>query len=98
MPDNFTRARRAYQFPPADSPIHLKAMFLPNFKEASAEERIKIIATRQKEELLSIGFKEGIFQVYDAKSTGMISDLVRRLNQIEPTDWTETTAVYNLKR
>ena len=98
MQDNFTRAGRAYQFPPADSSIHLKAMFLPNFKEASAEERIKIIATRQKEDLLSIGFKEGIFQVYDAKSTGMISDLVRRLNQIEPTDWTETTAVYNLQR
>jgi hypothetical protein len=98
MPDNFTRAGRAYQFPPADSRIHLKAMFLPNYKEASAEEKIKIIATRQKEALLSIGFKEGIFQVYDAKSTGMISDLVRRLNQIEPTDWTEATAIYNLKR
>jgi hypothetical protein len=98
MPDNFTRAGRAYQFPPADSPIQLKAMFLPNHKEASAEERIKIIATRKKEELLSIGFREGIFQVYDAKSTGMLSDLVRRLNQIEPTDWTETTAVYNLNR
>ena len=98
MPDNFTRPGRAYQFPPTDSPIRLKAMFLPNYKEASAEEKIKIIATRNKEELLSIGFKEGIFQVYDAKSTGMISDLVRRLNQIELTDWTEATAVYNLNR
>ena len=98
MPDNFTRAGRAFQFPPADSRIHLKAMFLPNHKEASAEEKIKIIATRHKEELLSIGFKEGIFQVYDAKSTGMSSDVVRRLNQIEPTDWTETTAVYHLKK
>jgi hypothetical protein len=98
MQDNFTKAGRAYQFPPADSHIHLKAMFLPNHKEASAEEKIKIIATRQKESLLSIGFKEGIFQVYDAKSTGMISDLVRRLNQIELTDWTEATAVYNLER
>ena len=98
MPDNFTRAGRAFQFPPADSRIHLKAMFLPNHKEASAEEKIKIISTRNKEELISLGFKEGIFQVYDAKSTGMISDLVRRLNQIEPTDWTETTAVYHLKR
>jgi hypothetical protein len=98
MQDNFTRAVRAYQFPPADSPIHLKAMFLPNHKEVFAEEKIKIIATRQKEALLSIGFREGIFEVYDAKSTGMISDLVRRLNQVELTDWTETTAVYNLKR
>jgi len=98
LPDNFTRAGRAYQFPPADSSVHLKAMFLPNYREASAEEKIKIIATRQKEELLSIGFKEGIFQVYDAKSTGMISDLLRRLNQVELSDWTETTAVYYLKR
>jgi hypothetical protein len=96
--DNFTRATGASQFPPANSPIHLKAMFLPNHKEASAEEKIKIIATRQKEALLSIGFKEGIFQVYDAKATGMISDLVRRLNQIEPADWTEATAVYHLER
>jgi len=98
MTDNFTRAGMAYQFPPIDSQIHLKAMFLPNNKETFAEEKIKIIATRHKEELLSIGFKEGIFQVYDAKSTGMISDLVRRLNQIGLTDWTEATSAYLLKR
>jgi hypothetical protein len=73
-------------------------MFLLNYKEASAEEKITIIATRHKEELLSIGFKEGIFQVYDAKSTGMISYLVRRLNQIELMDWTEATAVYHFER
>jgi hypothetical protein len=98
VPDHFIQAGKAHQFPPKESPIHLKAMFLPNFKEPSAEERIKIIATRKKEDLLSLGFKEGVFQVYDAKSTGMISDLVRRLNQIEPTDWAEATVVYTLKR
>ncbi|MEI6610474.1 MAG: DUF4384 domain-containing protein, partial [Deltaproteobacteria bacterium] len=98
MPDNFTRAGKSHQFPQANSPIQLKAMFLPNSKEASAEERIKLVATRNKEDLLPLGFKEGIFQVYDEKSTGMISDLVRRLNQIELTDWAEATAVYHLKR
>ena len=97
-PDNFTRAGKAQQFPPQNSRIELKAMFLPNSKGASAEERIKIVATRNKEDLLPLGFKEGLFQVYDEKSTGMISDLVRRLNQIEPTDWTESTAVYYLKK
>lgn len=97
-PENFIMAGKPYQFPPADSGIHLKAMFLPDFKDVLAEERIKIIATRHKEGLLSLGFREGIFQVYDAKSTGMISDLVRRLNQIEPTDWTETTAIYYLRK
>jgi hypothetical protein len=98
IPDNHTRAGRAYQFPPAGNRIQLKAMFLPNYKGAFAEERIKIIATRKKEELLPLGFKEGIFQVYDEKSTGMISDLVRRLNQMELADWTEASTVYQLKK
>jgi hypothetical protein len=98
MPDNFTKAGKAHQFPQPNSPIQLKAMFLPNSNEASAEEKIKIVATRKKEELLPLGFKEGIFQVYDEKSTGMISDLVRRLSHIELTDWIEATAVYYLKR
>jgi len=96
--DNFTREGRAYQFPPPETPMHLKARFLPDYRESSAEERIKIIATRQKEDLLSLGFREGSFQVYNAESTGMISDLVKRLNQIEPSDWTEANSVYILRR
>lgn len=97
-PENFITAGKPHEFPSEGSSIRLKAMFLPDYREASAEERIKIIATRQKEELLSLGFREGVFQVYDAKSTGMISDLVKRLTQIEPTDWTEATSVYVLRR
>lgn len=58
-------------------------MLLPNFKGKLAEEKIKLIATREKQELLHLGFREGIFQMYDAASTGMINDLVSRLNQID---------------
>jgi len=96
--DNFTRAGQAYQFPQGDSRIQLTAMFLPNHRGTFAEERIKIVATRKKEPLLSLGFKEGIFQVYDEKSTGMIGDLVRRLNQIDLSDWSEAVAVYRINR
>jgi hypothetical protein len=39
-----------------------------------------------------------MFQVYDAKSTALISDLVKRLNQIDPGSWTETTLIYRLRR
>lgn len=98
LPDNFTLANRAGQFPPAGSRISLKAMFLPDFRGNIAEERIKLVATRKKEPLLPLGFQEGVFQVYNEKSTGMVSDLVRRLNSIELTDWTEALAVYHLKR
>ena len=98
MPDNLTKAGRACSFPPVGSGIELKAMLLPNSRGNVAEERIKMVATRKKEALLPLGFKEGAFQVYDEKSTGMISDLVRRLNAIELSDWTEATSVYTLKR
>ena len=52
----------------------------------------------KEEELIPLGFQEGKFRVYDAKSTGMISDLVKRLNQLEPADWAEATAVYKIER
>lgn len=96
--DNFIFGSKAYTFPTPESKIHLKAMFLPDFKGKIAEERIKIIVTNKKEELIPLGFQEGAFKVYDAKSTGMISDLVKRLNQLEPADWTEATAVYRIER
>jgi hypothetical protein len=96
--DNAIKAGKTYTFPPDDSKIHLQAQFLPEYKEKTAEERIKIIATRQKEDIIPLGFQQGFFKAYDAKSTGMISDLVKRLSQIEPTDWTEATTVYVLKR
>uniref|UniRef100_A0A7C4EJJ2 DUF4384 domain-containing protein n=1 Tax=Thermodesulfovibrio aggregans TaxID=86166 RepID=A0A7C4EJJ2_9BACT len=96
--DNFAKAEKIYEFPSAEYNIKLKAMFIPNFKGNIAEEKIKLIATKNKEELISLGFKEGIFQVYDAKSTGMISDLVRKLNQLDPDEWTETTTIYIIKK
>lgn len=96
--DNHLALEKAYEFPPAGSPVKLEALFLPDFKGAFAEERIKVIATRKEEAIIPLGFQEGMFRVYDAKSTGMISDLVKKLNQLEPTDWTEATVVYRILR
>jgi len=97
-PEHFAQGGQAYQFPEQGGPIHLKAMLLPGFAGKRAEERIKLIATKKKEDLLSLGFREGLFQAYDARSTGMISDLVRRLNQMDPTEWTDVTTTYTIKR
>jgi hypothetical protein len=73
-------------------------MFLPGFKGKVADERVEVIATRNREEIVSLGFREGMFKVYDSRSTSMISDLVKRLNQLDPSDWTEATAVYRIER
>jgi hypothetical protein len=96
--DNSVLKGRAYEFPPSGSPIRLSAAFLPDFKGAVAEEKVKLIATRKKEDLIPLGFREGIFTSYDAGSTGMINDLVRRLNQLDPADWAESTAAYRIQR
>lgn len=96
--ENLAKSNSTNVFPPEESPIRLTAAFLPGYTENYAEERIKLIATRKKENLIPLGFQEGIFKVYDSSSTGMISDLVRRLNHLEPADWTEATVLYNLTR
>ena len=103
LPNSITKdisvhANTAYVFPPEGSAINLKAAFLPGTKERIAEEKIKVIATRKKEELLALSFQEGMFKVYDAQSTGMISDLLKHLNKLDPADWAETTIVYTISR
>ncbi|MFA5073673.1 MAG: DUF4384 domain-containing protein [Nitrospirota bacterium] len=94
--DNRILPNNAYEFPHPNSPIKLKAMFLPEFKGNVAEEKIKVIATRKEEPLIPLGFQEGMFQVFDAKSTGMIGDLVKKLNRIDPSDWTEATVRFSI--
>ena len=96
--ENFIRADTVNQFPPSGSPIRLQAMFLPDFQGKLADERIKLIATKKQDALLPLGFHEGMFKVYDTRSTGMISDLVKRLNKIDPDKWIETTVTYTLTR
>lgn len=96
--DNFIKSETVYEYPMSDGRMHLQAKFLPNYKSSFAEEKIKIIATKKKEDIIPLGFHEGMFKVYDAQSTGMISDLVKRLNQLDPSDWAESTVVYKLTR
>lgn len=96
--DNFIRGNKAYEFPPKDSPIRLQARFLPNFSGNEAEEKVKLIATKKKEDILPLGFHEGMFKIYDAKSTGMISLLRQKLAQLEPADWAESVVTYRLRR
>lgn len=91
--DNNVIAGKNYVFPEDASDVKLQARLLPGYNKAA--EKIKVIATKKKEELIPLGFQEG-FMVFDAKSTGMISDLVKRLNHLEPSEWTEATVTYKI--
>jgi hypothetical protein len=96
--DNRLKGKTAYEFPPSGSPLRLEAHAIPVRDATYAEERVKLIATREKEDLIPLGFREGTGQVYDARSTGMISDLVKRLNRLDPADWSETSVSYRIVR
>ena len=93
--ENGAVAKQQYQFPPLGSNIRLKAALQAGTKNKKAVEKVKIIATKQTEPLLEKGFQEG-FAVYDAKSTGLMSDLLKRLNQLDPADWGEATLEYSI--
>ena len=95
--ENLVKANTGQVFPPDDCPVRLLAMCLPELKDRLSQEKVKIIASRQREILLERGFQEGLFQVYDARSTGLVGDLARRLNQLDPADWGEALAVYTIE-
>lgn len=92
---NHAKANQIYFFPPDKSSIRLSAQLLPDSKQTVTEEKIKIIATKKEEPLLHGGFREG-FRVYDRNSTGLVSDLLKRLTQLDLGDWGEATLVYQI--
>lgn len=92
---NFAIINQSYEFPPINSSIHLKAMLLPETSKIGTDEKVKIIATRHPEPLLEKAFRES-FAAYDLHSTGLISDLLKRLNQLDPSEWGDKTLSYHI--
>jgi hypothetical protein len=95
--DNFIKGNTGRVFPPDSFPFKLRAQVLPGMKGQRSQEKVKLIATRHKEILLERGFSEGLFKVFDVRSTGMVGDLARKLNQLEPADWGEAVVAYTIE-
>ena len=86
FPDEAQRARgiRLRVFPPA------------NLKRAT--ERIKVIATRKQRDLVKAKFRESVFEAFDGKDTGMVTDLLRELALLDDGDWAEATVPYEVQK
>jgi hypothetical protein len=63
-----------------------------------ATERIKLIAVTHKTDFIKDRFKEGVFQVYDGKDTGLITDLLKALAALDDSEWAESTLAYEVNR
>jgi hypothetical protein len=92
-PDNHVQAGTGYVFPPAGSGIRLAAARLPQAGAAPAIERIRVVVTKNREQLLEKSFGDGR-SLRTSRDTGSSGDLTRRLAQIDPTEWGDTVATF----
>lgn len=60
-------------------------------------ERIKVIATTKKIDLIKGKFPEGIFRVYSGRDTRLITELLKELAMLDERDWAEATVVYEVR-
>ncbi len=95
--DTLIRAERPFVFPDdSQRAMGIRLRVFPPAGAKRATERIKVIATRGKRDLIKAKFREGIFQVYEGKDTGLVTDLLRELALIEDADWAEATVPYEV--
>lgn len=102
LPNRFVQntlilAEQQFVFPDdSQRTLGIRLRVFPPAGANHATERIKVIATRKKHDLVKSKFREGIFQIYEAKDTGLVTDLLRELALLEETDWTEATVPYEI--
>ena len=95
----FIPGKREVTFPSEEqrtAGIRLR-VFTPRGHE-KAVERIKVIATTTSKDLVKSRFKEGVFQVYDGKDTGLINDLLKELSLLDDSEWTEASLTYEVRK
>ena len=95
--DTLIRAGQPFVFPDdSQRAMGIRLRVFPPAGAKRAMERIKVIATRKKRDFIKAKFREGVFQVYEAKETGLVTDLLRELALLEDADWAEATVPYEV--
>ncbi|OLB56570.1 MAG: hypothetical protein AUI03_03780, partial [Nitrospirae bacterium 13_2_20CM_2_62_8] len=63
-----------------------------------ALEKIKLIATTRKIDLLKGKIREGVYQVYPGKDSALVIDLLKELSVLDESEWAETTVPYEVRK
>jgi len=95
---NLAEAGKSYEFPPEKIPIHITPKAPAGKDKQTAGEKIKIIAVSKGIDLTPGGLRTGLFESFEAGSGEMISELVQRLNKLDPASWTEQTITYRITK
>lgn len=97
--NNFVDAQQELVFP--DEAQRTMGILLRVFPPAGAKkalEKIKLIATTKRIDLLRGKIREGVYQVYPGKDTALVTDLLRELSLLDESEWTETTVPYEVRK
>ena len=97
LSDTFLKTGTEFIFPPdslVKRSIQLSTL-LPSGKE-HATEKIKIIASRHPLGMLTHQAPEAVFDEHPKTDTRMLQDLIRTLSTLDPDEWAEDTAAYEI--
>ena len=98
--DNYVIGMKEFIFPDDDlREMGVRLRVVPPAGVTKALEKIKLIATKKNLELPPGKFNDGSFQTYQGHDTGLVTDLMKELTELEDTEWAEETVSYEvLKR
>jgi hypothetical protein len=98
-PETQLKAGAEYVFPSSTlirQRVRLRTWLLPGMRKSV--EKIKVIVTRRPVALLKGQVAEGVFREYDPSQTALLVDLMRVLAALDPADWAEDTAEYEVRK
>jgi len=97
--NNFIDAQKELVFPDeAQRTIGILLRVFPPAGANKALEKIKLIATTRKIDLLKGKIREGVYQVYPGKDSALVIDLLKELSVLDESEWAETTVPYEVRK
>ena len=97
--NNFVDAQKELVFPDeAQRTIGILLRVFPPAGANKALEKIKLIATTRKIDLLKGKIREGVYQVYPGKDSALVIDLLKELSVLDESEWAETTVPYEVRK
>ena len=95
--DNFLSAKKELIFPDDElREMGIRLRVVPPPGANKALEKIKLIATKKNLDLVQGKFNEAIFRVYQGTDTGLVTDLIKELTELEDSEWAEMTVPYEV--
>jgi len=96
--DNFVLAQKDFVFPNESHKMGgLRLRVFSTKTSKNGIERIKVIGTTKRIDLIKGKFPEGTFRVYSGNETGLVTDLLKELAMLDESDWAEATVAYEVR-